>query len=103
MTQRAELLVEILQHELQPKGIVLRGDKQTTQLEGIELAADRHWGKLPLRQSPFAKTTWPLKSISSEGQKTGFYLDQRENRVAAARYFAANACSICSATPAALP
>ena len=36
----------------------------------------------------------------AEGQKTGLYLDQRENRAAVAGYFAGAACSTCSATPA---
>lgn len=86
MTQRAEMLVEILQHELQPKGIILRGDKQTTQLEGIELAADRHWGELPAAPITIRENDLSFEVDLSEGQKTGFYLDQRENRVAAARY-----------------
>lgn len=86
MTQRAEMLVEILQQELQPKGIILRGDKQTTQLEGIELSADRHWGELPAAPITIRENDLAFEVDLSEGQKTGFYLDQRENRVAAAKY-----------------
>lgn len=86
MHQRAEMLVELLQQELQPAAIVLRGEKQTTQLEGMELTPDRHWGELPTAPITIRENGLAFSVDLSEGQKTGFYLDQRENRVAAARY-----------------
>lgn len=86
MHQRAQMLVELLQQELQPRGVILRGDKQTAQLEGIELASDRHWGELPAAPIVIRENGLAFEVDLREGQKTGFYLDQRENRVAAARY-----------------
>jgi 23S rRNA (cytosine1962-C5)-methyltransferase len=86
MQQRAEMLVEILQQELQPRGIILRGDKQTAQLEGIELSTDRHWGELPAAPITIRENDLAFEVDLSEGQNTGFYLDQRENRIAAAKY-----------------
>ena len=86
MTQRADMLAEILQQELQPKGIILRSDPQTTKLEGIEVTAERHWGELPGAPIVIRENDLSFEVDLSAGQKTGFYLDQRENRVAAARY-----------------
>ena len=49
-----------------------------------------------------SRTASPTASTSSPGQKTGFYLDQRDNRARRARARrAAATCSTCSATPAA--
>ncbi|WP_254513315.1 class I SAM-dependent rRNA methyltransferase [Anatilimnocola floriformis] len=86
MTQRADMLAEILQQELQPKGIVLRSDPQTAKLEGIESGEERHWGELPNAPIVIRENDLAFEVDLSAGQKTGFYLDQRENRVAAARY-----------------
>ena len=83
---RVELLVEILQQELQPRGILLRGEKQTAQLEGMELSADRHWGELPGAPIVIRENGIAFEVDLSEGQKTGFYLDQRENRLAVTKY-----------------
>jgi 23S rRNA (cytosine1962-C5)-methyltransferase len=86
MHQRAEILVEILQQELSPKAILLRGEKQTTQLEGMEPTPDRHWGELPAGPIVLRENDLQFEVDVSEGQKTGFYLDQRENRIAVTRY-----------------
>jgi len=86
MHLRADLLVEILQQELTPKAILLRGDKQTTQLEGMEPTPDRHWGELPAGPIVLRENELQFEVDLSEGQKTGFYLDQRENRLAVTRY-----------------
>lgn len=83
---RVEPLVEILQQELQPRGIILRGEKQTAQLEGMEPTADRHWGELPAAPIVIRENGIAFEVDLSEGQKTGFYLDQRENRLAVTRY-----------------
>jgi len=87
MQQRADMIAEILQQELQPRGIVLRGDPQTAQLEGIEPAAgERSWGELPSAPIVIRENELSFEVDLTAGQKTGFYLDQRDNRVAAARY-----------------
>jgi len=86
MSQRAEMLVRILQQELQPRAIILRGEKTSMQLEGMEAAADRHWGELPSAPIVIRENGIAYEVDLSEGQKTGFYLDQRDNRVVAARY-----------------
>jgi 23S rRNA (cytosine1962-C5)-methyltransferase len=84
--QRVDLLVEILQQELQPRGILVRGEKQTAQLEGMELSPDRHIGELPATPLLIRENGIAFEVDLREGQKTGFYLDQRENRLAVTRY-----------------
>jgi 23S rRNA (cytosine1962-C5)-methyltransferase len=56
------------------------------QIEGVELAEGKVWGELT--EGPLEITEHGLvyQVDLHEGQKTGFYLDQRENRRAAAAY-----------------
>jgi 23S rRNA (cytosine1962-C5)-methyltransferase len=86
MHQRAELLADALQQELNPRGMILRGEKTAAQLEGMDIAADRHWGELPGAPIVIRENGIAYEVDLSEGQKTGFYLDQRDNRLAASRY-----------------
>jgi 23S rRNA (cytosine1962-C5)-methyltransferase len=86
MAQRLEMIVAILQELLQPKAVVLRAEKSMAQLEGVEIAEGHVWGELP--DGPIAIREHGLiyEVDLHVGQKTGFYLDQRENRRAAAAY-----------------
>ncbi|QDU26901.1 Ribosomal RNA large subunit methyltransferase I [Anatilimnocola aggregata] len=86
MQLRAEMLVSILQQELQPRAIILRGEKTSMQLEGMEATPDRHWGELPETPIVIRENGIAYEVDLREGQKTGFYLDQRDNRAVAARY-----------------
>lgn len=86
IAKRLEAVVSILQDLLHPIAIILRPDKSTAKLEGMELEDGHVWGQLP--ESPL---TIREHGIAYEvdlhvGQKTGLYLDQRENRRAAASY-----------------
>ena len=86
IAQRVEMIVAILQDLLQPRGIVLRSEKSMGQLEGVELATGAVWGALPDGAIEIAEHGLVYQVDLHEGQKTGFYLDQRENRLAAAKY-----------------
>lgn len=86
MAQRLEQLVPILVELVQPASITLRTDTGTTKLEGLELEPGHLWGQTP---DPVVfiqehGIRYGVEVLS--GQKTGFYLDQRENRRVAAGY-----------------
>lgn len=77
----AQLLIEILQ----PAGILARNDPRVRLLEGLEQRVDVLHGTVPdqidIREGAVSYLVDPYR-----GQKTGLFLDQRENRIAAARY-----------------
>jgi 23S rRNA (cytosine1962-C5)-methyltransferase len=86
MAQRLEMIVAILQDLLQPRAIALRSDKSMAQLEGVEIAEGHTWGELPAGPITIREHGLAYEVDLHTGQKTGFYLDQRENRRAAAAY-----------------
>jgi 23S rRNA (cytosine1962-C5)-methyltransferase len=79
-----DLFVELLVAELQPRAIVERNDVRVRRLEGLELRAGVLYGDAPAElaivQHGIRFTVAPLG-----GQKTGAFLDQRENHFAAAQ------------------
>ena len=70
---------------LQPAGILARNDPKVRALEGLEQSVVELHGSIPdsviVREGPVEYDV-DLR----RGQKTGLFLDQRENREAAARY-----------------
>ena len=70
-----------------PQGIMIRTERGVSRAEGIELRDGPYWGKTPDGPLLIVDHGLTYELDLAEGQKTGFYLDQRENRVAAARYF----------------
>ncbi len=86
INQRLELLIPILTDLLHPRGIVLRNEKGAVQMEGMQHAEERHWGELP--EGPVFIEEHGLRYGVDlrEGHKTGFYLDQRDNRRVAADF-----------------
>ena len=78
-------LVEILVDLLKPAGILARNDVRVRQLEGLESEVTLLYGEVP-----------PIVTVREgriehevdlwHGQKTGLFLDQRENRQAARTY-----------------
>ena len=79
-TQLAELLIE----EFNPRALVERNDARVRQLEGLETQVGTIHGEAPveieINQNGVRLFVSPLG-----GQKTGAFLDQRENYLAAAR------------------
>ena len=75
------LLVELVH----PVGILARNDPKVRALEGLEQTVDVLYGEVPasvlVREGPVEYDV-DLRA----GQKTGLFLDQRENREAAERY-----------------
>lgn len=84
MAVRLDQIVPILVELLRPRGIVIRTERGMTQAEGLQLRDGPYWGQAP--QGPVFICEHGLRYgvDLAEGHKTGFYLDQRENRRAAA-------------------
>ncbi|HEX2456398.1 MAG TPA: class I SAM-dependent rRNA methyltransferase [Vicinamibacterales bacterium] len=79
------VLTGLLVDLLQPSGILARNDPGVRALEGLEQRVDVVHGAVPeeigVREGAISYQVDPY-----HGQKTGLFLDQRENRVAAALY-----------------
>jgi len=74
-----------LEEELRPAGVVERNDVKARRLEGLELRKGLLAGSVPERvEITEAGVRFQVDLLG--GQKTGFFLDQRDDRVAAARY-----------------
>jgi 23S rRNA (cytosine1962-C5)-methyltransferase len=87
MARRLEALADMLGEIVAPRGILLRGaERGLAKLEGLQLPDRVLRGAGP--PGPIFVTEHGLKFgvDLAEGQKTGYYLDQRDNRHAAARY-----------------
>jgi len=87
MQPRLEAICDALESLVAPRGILLRGaERGLAKLEGLHLPDRLLRGTAP--NGPVFVEEHGLKfGIDlAEGQKTGFYLDQRDNRQAAARY-----------------
>jgi 23S rRNA (cytosine1962-C5)-methyltransferase len=82
---RRERLAEILAELLRPEGIYLRTERGVGPLEGLELQDGLLWGRAPDGPVVIEEHGLRFRVNLTEGQKTGFYLDQRENRAAVAR------------------
>jgi 23S rRNA (cytosine1962-C5)-methyltransferase len=74
-----------LDEELKPAGMVERNDVKARRLEGLDLRKGLLAGTVPERVE-IAEEGLRFQVDLLGGQKTGFFLDQRDNRIAAARY-----------------
>ncbi|HSH03430.1 MAG TPA: class I SAM-dependent rRNA methyltransferase [Anaerolineae bacterium] len=73
-------LVNILRRVCQPKGIIERSDSPIRQKEGLEPISQIYWGQPPPDELIIHEYGIPIGVQLLDGHKTGFYLDQRENR-----------------------
>lgn len=81
-----ETFTRLLGELFTPDGIVLRTEKGTREVEGLDLADTLLAGEAPPRPLFLDLAGVKFGVDLVEGQKTGFYLDQRDNRRAAAPY-----------------
>jgi 23S rRNA (cytosine1962-C5)-methyltransferase len=84
------ILSQLVQR-IKPLSISLSIDEKTARSEGLEVQERLVYGQLPegalsIRENGL---TWRVDLVG--GQKTGYYLDQRENRLAASRWLPADA------------
>jgi 23S rRNA (cytosine1962-C5)-methyltransferase len=80
-----ESILAALTELLQPAGILLRNDASVRKLEGLAQETSVAAGEVPERVTVQMNGIALLADLQ-RGQKTGAYLDQRENYVAAARH-----------------
>ena len=89
LTQATDRLLPVLCNLLvdaaAPAGILARNDPRVRGLEGLDQSVELRYGRVPeeveVREGAVRLFADPWK-----GQKTGLFLDQRENRLAAARH-----------------
>jgi 23S rRNA (cytosine1962-C5)-methyltransferase len=88
LAQRRQMIAELLVELLKPKGIYLRTERGIGKLEGLELQDGLLWGEEPVGSIAIEENGLKFLVNVREGQKTGYYLDQRDNHHAVARYAA---------------
>lgn len=85
MDRARDAIAECLQELLQPAGILARNDANVRKLEGLPLEVVTLAGEIPERVH-IQMNGLKLQADLLHGQKTGIYLDQRENYLAASRW-----------------
>lgn len=78
-------IVDALAQELSPRGIYERNDVPVRELEGLSQQTGLLFGEVPDRVEMQENGVRFLVDVK-EGQKTGFFLDQKENRAAIAPF-----------------
>jgi 23S rRNA (cytosine1962-C5)-methyltransferase len=87
MAKRLEMFCDVLESAVGPRGILLRGaERGLAKLEGLALPDRLMRGAAPSGPIFVHEHGLRFGVDLAEGQKTGYYLDQRDNRHAAARY-----------------
>lgn len=79
------LIVDELVRELSPRGVYERNDVPVRRLEGMEETTGLLYGEVPDRVEVAENGVRFMVDVR-EGQKTGFFLDQKENRAAIAPF-----------------
>jgi 23S rRNA (cytosine1962-C5)-methyltransferase len=87
MAVRLETICDALEAAVAPRGILLRGaERGLAKLEGLALPDRLIRGTAPAGPIFVHEHGLKFGVDLAEGQKTGYYLDQRDNRQAAARH-----------------
>jgi 23S rRNA (cytosine1962-C5)-methyltransferase len=90
MDRRKEDLVALLAEIAKPAGIVARDDADVRRKEGLSLETGVVWGDEPPTQVEILEHGRRFLIDLWRGHKTGFYLDQRDNRLKSASYCASS-------------
>ena len=85
MQARQQLIVEALEKEFSPKGIMNRSDVGVRLLEGLASEKGLLRGQVP-ETVIYHEGHIKLEANLEHGQKTGSFLDQQENHVTAGQY-----------------
>jgi len=94
---KKEIIVQKLIELIHPKGIYLRTEKGTAEEEGLEIHDELVWGERAKENILISENNLVYELNIETGQKTGFYIDQRENRLAVRKYANHRKCAdICS-------
>ncbi|MCB0034222.1 MAG: class I SAM-dependent rRNA methyltransferase, partial [Anaerolineales bacterium] len=78
--QRKEMLARLLADLRQPTGIIERSDSNMRGKEGLAEVTGLLWGEAPAAPIEVLENGFAFTVDLLEGHKTGFYLDQRDNR-----------------------
>jgi 23S rRNA (cytosine1962-C5)-methyltransferase len=84
--QHREAILGALAEEIHPKGIWLRTEKGMREAEGLDVVDGLITGHEPPRPLFIDENGISYGVDVQQGQKTGCYLDQRSNRLAASKY-----------------
>lgn len=87
-----DIIITILNDTLSPRGIYERSDVETRSIEGLPETAGLLSGQPPPDLLEISENGLKYRVDIKSGQKTGFYLDQRDNRQAAAAF--ASGCEV---------
>ena len=79
MEMRSELVRRAIERVLAPHGVVRVADSPLRKLEGLPLERAVWWGEVPERIE-LSLEGFRVEADLLHGQKTGLFLDQRENR-----------------------
>lgn len=85
LAERQEMLADILTELIKPRGIYVRTEKGVGALEGLDLHDGLLTGEVPPADLAIQEHGVSFLVNIAEGQKTGFYHDQRDNRLAVSR------------------
>jgi 23S rRNA (cytosine1962-C5)-methyltransferase len=85
MDRLLPVVTRTLEEIFRPRGILARNDPRSRLLEGLEQRVEVVAGDVP-ETVTVAEGDLELEVDLRRGQKTGLFLDQRENRTAAAQY-----------------
>lgn len=83
--RRKEMLISLLGELLDPDGVVERSDVDVREREGLAQVVDVPWGRRPPEEYVVRENGFAFAVDLLGGQKTGLYLDQRENRALVCR------------------
>jgi 23S rRNA (cytosine1962-C5)-methyltransferase len=87
MERLREAVIESLTELLEPAGIYHRGDVDVRKREGLPLESGLLAEEMPPNLLEIVEHGHRFLVDIKHGQKTGFYLDQRDNRLRAVPYF----------------
>jgi 23S rRNA (cytosine1962-C5)-methyltransferase len=85
LAHQKQLFVDLLRELIDPKGIYLRTERGIGSMEGLTLEDGLLWGEMPPKDLFIEENGVRFLVNLSEGQKTGYYLDQRDNRLSVSR------------------
>ena len=88
MARRKNQIVKLLAELLDPPGIYARDDAVVRRKEGLQLETGCLWGAEPAARLEISEVGCRFWVDVKQGHKTGFYLDQRDNRRLVADYCA---------------
>lgn len=84
--RRIDEIVALLVERLRPRGVFVRTDAKIAVAEGMTVRDGLVWGEAPAGPVAIRENGLQFSADLLGGQKTGMYLDQRENRRVAAGY-----------------